>query len=97
MQREGLQNVRTVLGTATDPRLPPNLDAVLIVDAYHEMDDPDRPETIRTLLENVGAVAQAAGPPRRRRLSARAAADPDPAPEERVDPETVIAAAELRG
>ena len=30
-------NVRTVLGTANDPMLPPGLDAVLIVDAYHEM------------------------------------------------------------
>ena len=43
MQRENLTERRTVLGTATDPRLPPGLDAVLIVDAYHEMDDPDDP------------------------------------------------------
>ena len=53
MRRERLQNVRPVLGTATDPRLPPNLDAVLIVDAYREMDNPARPEMIRTLLEHV--------------------------------------------
>ena len=38
--REGLQNVTTVLGTPSDPRLPDGkLDAVLIVDAYHEMED----------------------------------------------------------
>src|SRR6478752_4300182 len=37
--REGLTNVRTILGEYDDPfpRLPPNtLDAVLIVDAFHE-------------------------------------------------------------
>jgi predicted methyltransferase len=41
VDREGLLNVRTVLGTSEDPRLPPGaLDAALIVDAYHEMEHP---------------------------------------------------------
>ena len=40
VQREGLGNVRTVMGRDTDPRLPSNtLDAVLLVDAYHEIED----------------------------------------------------------
>jgi ubiquinone/menaquinone biosynthesis C-methylase UbiE len=40
VQREGLANVRPVLGRGPDPRLPEGiLDAVLIVDAYHEIDD----------------------------------------------------------
>ncbi len=40
--REGLTNVRTVLGTPDDPRLPAGtLDAALIVDTYHEMERPD--------------------------------------------------------
>ena len=47
VEREGLKNVQTVLGTAVDPQLPAPVDVVLIVDAYHEMDDP------RTLLRNV--------------------------------------------
>ena len=40
VQREELKNVRTILGLATDPRLPENaLDVVLMVDAYHEFED----------------------------------------------------------
>jgi predicted methyltransferase len=40
VRREGLANVRPVLGRGSDPRLPAGaLDAVLIVDAYHEIDD----------------------------------------------------------
>lgn len=40
VQREALRNVRLVLGTVEDPRLPQGaLDAILIVDAYHEMDN----------------------------------------------------------
>jgi predicted methyltransferase len=40
VQREGLQNVRTVLGEGSLPNLPPRvLDAVLVVDAYPEVAD----------------------------------------------------------
>jgi ubiquinone/menaquinone biosynthesis C-methylase UbiE len=40
VSREGLANVRPVLGLKNDPRLPPNsLDAVLVVDAYHEVEN----------------------------------------------------------
>jgi tRNA A58 N-methylase Trm61 len=35
--REGLENVEVIAGDPADPRLPPSLDAVLIVNAYHEM------------------------------------------------------------
>jgi ubiquinone/menaquinone biosynthesis C-methylase UbiE len=36
-----LRNVETILGTPTDPKLPPNsLDLVLMVDVYHEFSDP---------------------------------------------------------
>jgi ubiquinone/menaquinone biosynthesis C-methylase UbiE len=39
----GLSAIQTVLGTDDDPRLPANeLDAVIIVDSYHEMDQHDR-------------------------------------------------------
>lgn len=40
VQREGLRNVRLVLGRDDDTRLPGNaFDAVLMVDAYHEVQD----------------------------------------------------------
>ena len=35
-QRDGLVQVELVLGESADPHLPPQLDAALIVDAYHE-------------------------------------------------------------
>ena len=37
--REGLENVEVITGDSTDPRLPGPLDAVLIVNAYHEMSE----------------------------------------------------------
>jgi len=83
VQRENLANVRTVLGTPRDSRLPKGLDAVLIVGAYHEMEDPV------TLLKNaadslkpqgrIGVVDFSAG-----------AGGPGPEPDQRVDAETVI-------
>jgi SAM-dependent methyltransferase len=40
-QKENLANVRTILGTTTDPKLPPNtLDAAIILNAYHEFERP---------------------------------------------------------
>jgi ubiquinone/menaquinone biosynthesis C-methylase UbiE len=40
-KREGFSNVRTVRGTAADPKLPEkSVDAVLILKAYHEIADP---------------------------------------------------------
>jgi hypothetical protein len=38
--REGLTNVKTILGTATDPGLPSGLHAVLMVDTYPQVADP---------------------------------------------------------
>ena len=41
MARRGAANVRPVLGTSADPKLPPNsLDLALMVDVYHEFDQP---------------------------------------------------------
>lgn len=40
LKEQGIKNVQTVLGAYDNPKLPANsLDAVVILDAYHEMDD----------------------------------------------------------
>ena len=96
MLHEAVNNVRAVLGTPTDPRLPSGLDAALIVDAYHEMDDPARPEVIRTLLQNVAAALKPQA-----RLGILdflpGGGGPGPAADDRVEPERIIRAAESAG
>jgi len=40
-KQRGVKNVRTVLGTTTDPKVPENsMDLMLLVDVYHEFDFP---------------------------------------------------------
>lgn len=96
VQREGLSNIRTVLGTPTDPKLPSGLDAVLIADAYHEMDDPARPDVVRVLLQNIASALKADG-----RLGivdyTSGGGGPGPAADERVNPDAVVRAAEAAG
>ena len=91
-QRAGLTNVKPVLGTSSDPRLPGKVDAVLIVEAYGEMEHPV------VLLSNVAAALKPNG-----RLGIiefkKDGLGPGPPMAERVDPEHVIrdaAAAGLR-
>jgi ubiquinone/menaquinone biosynthesis C-methylase UbiE len=100
VQREGLRNVTPLLGTAADPRLPQKgeLDAVLVVDAFDEMDDPARPEAILTFFKHIERSLKPQG-----RLGIvdflPGAGGPGPAPDERPDPGRVIsvaAAAQLK-
>lgn len=96
VQLEGLNNVRTVLGTPTDPRLPHGLDAVLIVDAYHEMDEPSRPQVIQDLMRSIDRALKPQG-----RIGIvdflPGGGGPGPAAEDRVKPETIIASVEAAG
>jgi predicted methyltransferase len=75
--------VTTVLGTQKDPRLPVPVDAVLIVDAYHEMEQPV------VLLRNVALKLKPTG-----RIGiinfTKDGGGPGPLMEDRVDPEVVI-------
>jgi len=90
--REGLANVVTVLGTATDPSLPTSVDAALIVDSYHEMELENglRRDPV-TLLKNVAGILTPAG-----RLGIvdfkPGGGGPGPAPEERPDPNAIVRA-----
>jgi predicted methyltransferase len=94
VQRENLRNVRTILGSPSDPQLPAGLDAALIVDAYHEMEIPpaDPVAILRRVarslkpLGRLGIVDFEAG-----------AGGPGPAPDQRVAQDAVIRAAEAAG
>jgi SAM-dependent methyltransferase len=90
VEREGLTNVRTVIGSPSDPALPEPVDAVLIVDAYHEMENPV------VLLRNVAKSLKPNG-----RLGivdfTKEGFGPGPSMEERVDPERIIRDAQSAG
>src|SRR5262249_42563357 len=96
MQHEGLSNVRTVKGETTDPHLPTGLDAVLIINGYREMDDPLNEKQILTFLKN---VAQSLKPQGRLGVAdfLPGGGGPGPAQEDRVNPDTVVRAAERVG
>jgi SAM-dependent methyltransferase len=86
----GIKNVRTVLGTATDAALPQPVDAVLVVDSYHEWEQPVQ------LLRNVAKSLKPSG-----RIGivnfTKEGGGPGPPMEERVDPERVISDAQAAG
>ena len=89
--REGLGNVRRVLGTPDDPRLPPgSCDAALLLDTYHELDNP---------VAMLRSVARALKPQGRIGVIdfKRDGLGPGPALEERVDPDEVVRDAEAAG
>ena len=96
VQRERLTNVQTVLGTSSDPKLPSGLDAVLIVDAFREMDEPARPEALQSLLRQVERALKPTG-----RLGIveflPGGGGPGPAAEDRVSPERIIDSVQSAG
>jgi ubiquinone/menaquinone biosynthesis C-methylase UbiE len=76
--------VRTVLGTPDDPRLPPGLDAILIVDAYPQFSDPAR------LLRNAATALRPGGLIGIVDFKKDGAGGPGPPMAERVEPEAII-------
>jgi SAM-dependent methyltransferase len=96
--RENLSNVKTVLGTPNNPMLPQGIDAVIILDAYHEMAcavGPSCQDPV-PLLKNVARSLKSQG--------SLGIVDfnpgeggPGPAPDERVAPDAVIRAAAAAG
>ena len=86
LRRENLFNVQPVLGTTKNSGLPHGLDAILIVGAYHEMEDPvavlkDAANSLKP-QGRIGIVEYTAG-----------AGGPGPEADRRVDPQTVVAGA----
>jgi len=96
VQHEGLTNVRTVKGMPTDPQLPGGLDAVVINNAYREMDDPQNPEQLLTFMRNVARSMKPQG-----RLGVAdflpGGGGPGPAAEDRLNPDKVIRQMESAG
>jgi predicted methyltransferase len=90
VEKIGRKNVRTVLGTSNDPRLPRPVDAVLIVDTYHELEHP---------VELLGNVAKSLKPAGLVGIVdfKNDGGGPGPAMEERVDPEVIIGQARAAG
>jgi predicted methyltransferase len=88
---EGLLNVITKRGTASDPQLPPGaVDAVLLVNSYHEIRDRV------TLLQNIAKALRRGG-----RVGiidfTLEGSGPGPDPTERVSPDTVVNDAKKAG
>jgi ubiquinone/menaquinone biosynthesis C-methylase UbiE len=91
VSREGLQNVQTRIGSGSNPNLPvKTFDAVLVVDAYQEIDD--RVAFLRNLaraLKPAGRIGIANWKP--------GSGGPGPEPNERVDRALVEADAAAAG
>jgi ubiquinone/menaquinone biosynthesis C-methylase UbiE len=90
VEKIGLTQVTTVLGTQSDSRIPKPVDAVLIVDTYREMEQPV------VLLRNLAGKLKPNG------LIGivdfkKDGGGPGPAIEERVDPEVIIGHARAAG
>ena len=82
--REGFNNVKPVLGSKSDPHLTAaSLDAVLLVDAYHEVEDRV------SMLANLAKALKPAG--RLGIIDFRLdGTGPGPDPDERVSPDVVV-------
>jgi ubiquinone/menaquinone biosynthesis C-methylase UbiE len=90
ISRAQVRNVRTVLGSQTDPRLPRPIDAALFVDTYHELEQPV------VMLRKVAEVLKPGG-----RIGIiefkKDGWGPGPPMDERMDPEPIIRDAEAAG
>jgi predicted methyltransferase len=88
--REGLPNVHAVLGLKNDPRLPEKVDAALMVDAYHEI------ENRVAVLSSLAASLKPQG-----RIGVidfkLDGTGPGPEPDERVSPDVVVKDAKEAG
>jgi len=91
VKRENLANVKTILGTDDDPRLPGGLNAVLLVDTYTQVSHP---------LPLLRRIAQALAPNGRLGIvdfKRDGAGGPGPALEERIAPDAIKADATAAG
>jgi predicted methyltransferase len=91
VDREGLTNVEVILGTPRDPKLPGNLQAVLMCDVYSELQAPVALMShIREALAPNGLLGVVD-------FRIDGAGGPGPALDKRVDPEVVVRDAKAAG
>ena len=90
VNRTNLSNVKTIIGTSNNPKIPTPVDAVLMVDVYGEVEDPV------TLLRNVIPQLKKGGRIGiiEHRLNG---GGPGPPLQDRIPPEIIIRAAEAVG
>jgi predicted methyltransferase len=90
-RQEGLNNVHAILSSSSDPRLPPNLDAVLIIDAYRQLAHPI------DVLDHVAAALAPNGRVGVVDFTPNGDGGPGPAAELRIDPDRIVADAARAG
>jgi len=81
-----LENVETILGTTSDPRLPAGLDAVLLVDAYPQFSEADRVPVLRHIVEALAPDGRFGVVD----FKLDGAGGPGPPLDERLDPDVII-------
>jgi predicted methyltransferase len=91
IKSRSLTNVKPILGTAEDPRLPPGLHAVLMVDTYPQLQSPIvMLKKVATALSPNGVVGIVDFKP-------DGGGGPGPPKEERLDPRVIVRDAEAAG
>jgi ubiquinone/menaquinone biosynthesis C-methylase UbiE len=89
--REGLKNVEPILGTADDPKLPGNLQAVLMCDVYPQLKDPVAfLKLVRAALAPNGLVGIVD-------FKTDGEGGPGPPLAERIDPDAIVRDARAAG
>jgi predicted methyltransferase len=91
MKAEGLNNVRTILGTPEDPNLPEGLQAILMVDTYPQLSNPV------AMLKRLSLSLAPGGRIGVVDFKNDGAGGPGPPLESRVAPETVMKNAQQAG
>jgi predicted methyltransferase len=86
MQLENLMNIRPIHGTPTDPKLPTPVDAVVIINSFHDIEKPvPLLRNLRASLNRRGLIGIVDFTP--------GGGGPGPDASERVTPDAIIAAA----
>ena len=93
VEREGLKNVTTILGTPTDPKLGPDLQAVLIIDAYSYLMQGDPVAVLKSIAASLAPKGRLGIVD----FKKDGAGGPGPELEYRVDPDVVVRDAKAAG